>query len=158
MSSPGDPNTLSASAAGSIVQTPWYRWAQLIMGVACMALVANLQYGWTLFVSPIDAKYHWGRADIQIAFSIFVVIETWLVPIEGWLVDKFGPRPVIAGGAILAGIAWVMNSYASSLFELYTAALDAEERAARVYAGLVTRAGKLLGSEDPSAKALRRLA
>ena len=66
-----------------------------IIGVICMACVANLQYGWTLFVNPIDAKYHWGRAAIQVAFTIFVLIETWLVPVEGYLVDRFGPRWVV---------------------------------------------------------------
>jgi OFA family oxalate/formate antiporter-like MFS transporter len=142
MSSPGDSNTLATTAAAPIVQTPWYRWAQLVMGIACMALVANLQYGWTLFVNPIDTKYHWGKADIQWAFSIFVVVETWLVPLEGWLVDKFGPRPVIAGGAVLAGLAWVMNSYASSLFELYTAAVIAGVGAGCVYGTCVGNALK----------------
>jgi OFA family oxalate/formate antiporter-like MFS transporter len=63
----------------------------LILGIICMACVANLQYGWTLFVNPIEAKYHWGREAIQVAFTIFVLIETWLVPIEGYLVDRFGP-------------------------------------------------------------------
>ena len=48
-------------------------WIQLIIGVICMACVANLQYGWTLFVNPIDAKYHWGRAAIQVAFTLFVL-------------------------------------------------------------------------------------
>jgi OFA family oxalate/formate antiporter-like MFS transporter len=97
-------------------------WVQLILGVICMACVANLQYGWTLFVNPIDAKYHWGRSAIQIAFTIFVLIETWLIPIEGYLVDRFGPRWVVLGGGILVGIAWVLNSTASSLAVLYFAA------------------------------------
>jgi MFS transporter, OFA family, oxalate/formate antiporter len=87
-----------------------------------MAAVANLQYGWTLFVGPIDAKFHWGRAAIQVAFTIFVLIETWLVPVEGYLVDRFGPRAVVLGGAVLVGIAWVLNSVASSLAVLYIAA------------------------------------
>ena len=52
--------------------TRYYRWLQLVMGIVCMAMIANLQYGWTLFVDPIDAKYHWGRAAIQLAFTIFV--------------------------------------------------------------------------------------
>src|SRR5436305_14471701 len=99
-----------------------YRWGQLVMGIACMAMIANLQYGWTLFVAPMEAKNHWGLTAIQFAFSIFVVVETWLVPVEGWLVDRFGPRPVIAAGAILAGLAWVMNSYATTVTELYVAA------------------------------------
>ena len=97
-------------------------WVQLIIGVICMACVANLQYGWTLFVNPIDAKYHWGRSAIQIAFTIFVLIETWLIPVEGYLVDRFGPRWVVLGGGILVGIAWIMNSMADSLSLLYVAA------------------------------------
>jgi MFS transporter, OFA family, oxalate/formate antiporter len=97
-------------------------WVQLIIGVICMACVANLQYGWTLFVNPIDAKYHWGRAAIQVAFTIFVLIETWLIPVEGYLVDRFGPRWVVIAGGILVAIAWVMNSNASSLSVLYIAA------------------------------------
>jgi OFA family oxalate/formate antiporter-like MFS transporter len=97
-------------------------WTQLIIGVICMACVANLQYGWTLFINPIDAKYHWGRSSIQVAFSVFVVIETWLIPVEGYLVDRFGPRWVVISGAILIALAWVVNSYADSLSMLYVGA------------------------------------
>src|SRR6267142_1064813 len=79
------------------------RWGQLIFGIICMVMIANLQYGWTLFVNPIDQKYHWGRAAIQVAFTIFVLTETWLVPIEGWLVDRFGPKIVVLVGGIGAG-------------------------------------------------------
>jgi OFA family oxalate/formate antiporter-like MFS transporter len=94
-------------------------WVQLFIGVICMAAVANLQYGWTLFVNPIDAKYHWGRASIQVAFTLFVLIETWLIPVEGYLVDRFGPRWVVLAGALLVGSAWALNSVASSLPMLY---------------------------------------
>ena len=94
-------------------------WLQLAIGVICMAAVANLQYGWTLFVNPIDAKYHWGRASIQVAFTLFVLIETWLIPVEGYLVDRFGPRWVVLAGALLVGSAWALNSVASSLPMLY---------------------------------------
>jgi OFA family oxalate/formate antiporter-like MFS transporter len=114
---------MSASAntqpSASTLANPW---VQLILGVICMASVANLQYGWTLFVNPIDAKYHWGRSAIQVAFTIFVLIETWLVPVEGYLVDKFGPKWVVLGGGILVGLAWTMNSLASSLPILYFSA------------------------------------
>jgi OFA family oxalate/formate antiporter-like MFS transporter len=97
-------------------------WTQLIIGVICMAAVANLQYGWTWFVDPINAKYHWGRPAIQWAFTLFVLIETWLVPVEGYLVDRLGPRPVVIVGACLVAIAWAINSIASSLAVLYVAA------------------------------------
>ena len=97
-------------------------WMQLLIGVICMACVANLQYGWTLFVTPIDDKYHWGRAAIQVAFTLFVLVETWLIPVEGYLVDRFGPRPVVIAGAFLVAIAWALNSVAASLPVLYIAA------------------------------------
>jgi MFS transporter, OFA family, oxalate/formate antiporter len=112
-------NASSKQSAPSALANPW---VQLILGVICMASVANLQYGWTLFVNPIDAKYHWGRSAIQVAFTIFVLIETWLVPVEGYLVDKFGPKWVVLGGGILVALAWVLNSTASSLTVLYFAA------------------------------------
>ena len=97
-------------------------WVQLVIGVICMASVANMQYGWTLFVDPIDAKFHWGRPAIQAAFTLFVALETWLVPVEGYLVDRFGPRWVVLGGGILVAAAWSINSAASSLAVLYLAA------------------------------------
>jgi OFA family oxalate/formate antiporter-like MFS transporter len=132
----------SFAATSQAARSPAFRWIQLFIGIGCMALIANLQYGWTLFVNPMDAKYHWGLADIQLAFSIFVVVETWLVPVEGWLVDKFGPRPVVAGGAILAAVGWVMNSYASNLPMLYTAAVISGVGAGCVYGTCVGNALK----------------
>src|SRR5260370_38592147 len=98
-----------------------YRWVQLIIGIICMTMIANLQYGWTLFVNPMDAKYHWGRAAIQVAFSIFVLTETWLVPVEGWFVDRFGPKSVGLVGGVLVGIAWVLNAVSGTLGLLYAA-------------------------------------
>ena len=98
------------------------RWLQLVAGIICMVMIANLQYGWTLFVCPIEEKYHWGRAAIQVAFTIFVLTETWLVPVEGWLVDRFGPKIVVFVGGVLVAIAWMMNSAADTLTTLYIAA------------------------------------
>ena len=80
---------VAASSAEKVRASEGTRWGQLVFGIICMVMIANLQYGWTLFVGPIDQKYHWGRAAIQVAFTIFVLTETWLVPIEGYLIDKF---------------------------------------------------------------------
>src|SRR5690349_23719051 len=107
-----------------------------------MAMIANLQYGWTLFVPPIDDKYNWGKASIQVAFTIFVLLETWLVPLEGYLVDKYGPRLIVLIGGALCGISWVMNSFASSLAELYTAAAMGGIGAGAVYGTCVGNALK----------------
>jgi MFS transporter, OFA family, oxalate/formate antiporter len=118
------------------------RWGQLIFGIICMVMIANLQYGWTLFVIPIDQKYHWGRPAIQIAFTIFVLTETWLVPFEGYLIDKFGPRVMICGSGALVAIAWVINSVADSLFLLYVGASIGGIGAGVIYGGSVGNALK----------------
>jgi OFA family oxalate/formate antiporter-like MFS transporter len=107
-----------------------------------MVMIANYQYGWTLFVGPLDAKYHWGRASIQVAFTIFVLLETWLVPIEGYLVDRFGPRWVTVVGGVLCGIAWAINSWADSLPWLYFAAALAGIGAGGVYGTCIGNAVK----------------
>jgi MFS transporter, OFA family, oxalate/formate antiporter len=129
-------------AASAAPEGPYFRWLQLAMGIVCMAMIANLQYGWTLFVDPIDAKYHWGRAAIQLAFTLFVVTETWLVPIEAWFVDKYGPRAVIMFGGVMISVAWVLNSYADTLALLYVAAICGGIGAGSVYGTCVGNALK----------------
>jgi len=132
-----------ASTAGAGAQaSSATRWNQLIFGIICMVMIANLQYGWTLFVGPIDQKYHWGRAAIQVAFTIFVLTETWLVPIEGYLIDKFGPRVMICGSGALVAIAWVVNSVADSLLLLYVGAAIGGIGAGVIYGGSVGNALK----------------
>jgi MFS transporter, OFA family, oxalate/formate antiporter len=118
------------------------RWWQLLLGVICMAMVANLQYGWTLFVDPINQKYQWGRPAIQVAFTIFVATETWLVPIEGWFVDKFGPRIVVTVGSFFVALGWYMNSISASLEMLYAAAVVSGIGAGAVYGTCVGNALK----------------
>ena len=107
-----------------------------------MVMIANLQYGWTLFVNPIDQKYHWGRAAIQVAFTIFVLTETWLVPFEGYLIDKFGPKVMVCGSGVLVAIAWVINSMADSLFLLYLGAAIGGIGAGVIYGASVGNALK----------------
>jgi MFS transporter, OFA family, oxalate/formate antiporter len=132
---------MTINAAGTAPRSE-YRWLQLIFGIVCMVMIANLQYGWTLFVLPIDQKYHWGRAAIQVAFSIFVLTETWLVPVEGWFVDRFGPKIVVMIGGILVGVAWVLNSVANSLALLYIAAAIGGIGAGAVYGTCIGNALK----------------
>jgi len=119
-----------------------YRWLQLTIGVVCMVMIANLQYGWTFFVPDIQKKFGWDRAAIQWAFTLFVLFETWLVPIEGWFVDKYGPRIVVLFGGVLCGIGWVMNSYAETLSAFYLAQIIAGIGAGAVYGTCVGNALK----------------
>jgi MFS transporter, OFA family, oxalate/formate antiporter len=118
------------------------RWFQLVVGIVAMVMIANLQYGWTLFVDPMDARHHWGRPGIQVAFTVFVLFETWLVPFEGFLVDKLGPRFTVLGGGILVAIAWALNSVAQDLWVLYLGAVLGGLGAGAVYGTAVANALK----------------
>ena len=133
---------MAAGTAATTRASEGTRWGQLIFGIICMVMIANLQYGWTLFVNPIDQKYHWGRAAIQVAFTIFVVTETWLVPIEGYLIDKFGPKVMVCGSGVLVAIAWVINSMANSLVLLYVGAAIGGVGAGVIYGASVGNALK----------------
>lgn len=118
------------------------RWWQLLLGVICMSMIANLQYGWTLFVNPINDKYQWGRPAIQVAFTIFILVETWLVPLEGYLVDRFGPKVVGVTSGVLVAAAWMINSVADSLPLLYLGAVVGGIGAGGVYGACVGNALK----------------
>jgi OFA family oxalate/formate antiporter-like MFS transporter len=134
-----------SSTEVSAPAVPVNRWLQLVAGIFCMVMIANLQYGWTYFVDPINARFHWGRTDIQIAFTIFVATETWLVPVEGWFVDRFGPRIVVMLGGIVVAMAWTMNAYATTLPMLYVAAALSGVGAGAVYGTCVGNALKWFG-------------
>jgi OFA family oxalate/formate antiporter-like MFS transporter len=118
------------------------RWLQLILGIICMASVANLQYGWTLFVLPIEQHWGWTKAEIQFAFSIFILLETWLVPFEGAIVDRIGPRWMVLAGGICTFLAWFINSQASSLHMLYLGGAIAGIAGGAVYGTCVGNALK----------------
>src|SRR5476651_1525731 len=118
------------------------RWGQLVIGIVCMVMIANLQYGWTFFVPDIQKKFGWDRASIQWAFTLFVLFETWLVPVEGWFVDKYGPRLVVLIGGILCAIGWAINAEATSLNGYYLGMIIAGIGAGGVYGTCVGNALK----------------
>ena len=107
-----------------------------------MASVANLQYGWTLFVLPIQHQWGWSKAEIQFAFSIFILLETWLVPFEGAIVDRIGPRWMVLAGGICTFLAWFINSHASTLGMLYLGGAVAGIAGGAVYGTCVGNALK----------------
>ena len=97
---------VSSTNEATPAETPssGFRWMQLVMGIVCMAMIANLQYGWTLFVDPIDAKNPLGPRGDPARLHAFVVTETWLVPVEAWFVDKYGPRIVVMFGGVMIAL------------------------------------------------------
>jgi OFA family oxalate/formate antiporter-like MFS transporter len=98
------------------------RWVQLVAGIVVMVAIANFQYAFTLFVGPLQARHPWSRVQILDALNIFFIsAQTWLVPLEGYLAERFGPRRLLFGGGILAGLSWVINAHAASLPVLYFA-------------------------------------
>ncbi len=131
------------------ISTAWFanRWVQLLLGIVCMSMIANLQYGWTLFVEPMSMAHGWSRAAIQIAFTIFILTETWLVPVEGWIVDRIGPRKMVFVAGALCGIAWFINSQADSLALLYLGAVIGGIGAGSVYGTCMGNAVKWFGDK-----------
>src|SRR5271169_3420459 len=117
----------SRTAVSRAAATSNARWGYLAICIICMVMIANLQYGWTLFVNPINKANGWSIASIQFAFAIFIALETWLTPIEGWIVDVLGPQRgpkiMVAFGGVMVAIGWVVNSYAATLTMLYLGAI-----------------------------------
>jgi OFA family oxalate/formate antiporter-like MFS transporter len=136
----------NAAAPSSQAPSSGYRWMQLIIGVVCMAMIANLQYGWTYFVGPMSKAHSWDVGAIQIAFSIFIALETWLTPVQGWIVDTLGPqrgpRTMVAVGGIFVLLGWLINSKAASLEMLYLGAVISGIGAGGIYATCVGNAVK----------------
>jgi OFA family oxalate/formate antiporter-like MFS transporter len=98
------------------------RWVQLAAGITGMVAVANFQYSWTFFVLPIKDRHGWEKPEIQYAFYLFFVqAQTWLVPLEGYLAERFGPRKLLIGGGVLAGLGWIISAESTSLAVLYMA-------------------------------------
>src|SRR5258706_10671934 len=95
------------------------RWVQLIAGIIAMMAIANLQYAWTLFTKPIQAHLHVSLVAVQWTFTLFILLETWLVPFEGYLVDIIGPRLMLGIGSIFVALGWVGSGYAETITQLY---------------------------------------
>ena len=95
------------------------RWTQLLLGLVCMVVISSPQYVWTLFTQPLMSTAGATLAQIQITFSILIVIQTFLAPCQGLLVDRFGPRALLSVGGALTGLSWVLAARATSLAGLY---------------------------------------
>ena len=118
------------------------RWFQLVASLIAMIMIANLQYAWTLFVNPLQAGTGWKLSDIQVAFTLFILCQTWVQPLDGWLIDRLGPRGFITAAGVLCGLGWAGMGYATSLPMLYVLYCLAGTGAAFVYSGSIGSALK----------------
>jgi oxalate/formate antiporter len=132
----------TARASSAPLQVETSRWSQLVFGAACMVAASNIQYSWTQFVPEIQEAHGWERAAIQTAFSIFVVVQTWCTPFVGALIDRYGPRALVLFGGVLTGLAWVINSYATSLPGFYAGSIVGGLGVGAVYATCINNAIK----------------
>src|SRR5207342_1043908 len=118
------------------------RWFQLIASLIAMIMIANLQYAWTLFVDPLQKSTGWKLSDIQFAFTLFVLFQTWVQPLDGWLIDRLGPRGFMSAAGLLCGLGWAGLGYATSLPMLYALYCAAGMGAAFVYSASIGSALK----------------
>jgi OFA family oxalate/formate antiporter-like MFS transporter len=118
------------------------RWFQLVASLTAMIMIANLQYAWTLFVQPLRAGTGWALPDVQLAFTLFILFQTWVQPLDGWFIDRLGPRGFITAAGLLCGLGWAGMGYATSLPMLYVLYCAAGTGAAFVYSGCIGSALK----------------
>ena len=118
------------------------RWFQLVASVIAMVMIANLQYAWTFFVPPMQTSTGWKLSDIQGAFTLFILFQTWVQPLDGWLIDRLGPRGFISAAGLLCGLGWAGLGYATSLKMLYVLYCAAGIGAAFVYSASIGSALK----------------
>src|SRR4030095_7710213 len=118
------------------------RWVQLAGSVLAMLMIANLQYSWTLFVQPIRTATGWKLSDVQWAFTLYILFQTWVMPLEGWLIDRMGPRIFISDAGVLCGVGWAAIGHARTLPQLYVYYAVAGVGAAFVYSGSMATALK----------------
>jgi len=109
------------------------KWFQLVASLIVMIMIANLQYAWTLFVKPLQAGTGWKLSDIQFAFTLFILFQTWVQPFDGWLIDRLGPRGFISAAGLMCGLGWAGMGSAKSLPALYALYCLAGMGAAFVY-------------------------
>jgi OFA family oxalate/formate antiporter-like MFS transporter len=114
------------------------RWSRLVASTIAMIMIANLQYAWTFFVKPIMGATGWKLSEVQWGFTLFIAFETWMMPLSGWFMDRFGPRLFMSISAILCGVGWAGLGYAKTLPELYVLYSMAGFGAAMVYCGSTT--------------------
>ena len=108
--------TASLEARASTAST---RWIQLVLGLIAMMSISSPQYVWTLFTKPFQDSLGATLPAIQVTFTIVIVLQTWFSPVQGYLVDRFGPRLLIAVGCLLSGLGWITSAYVTSLTGLY---------------------------------------
>jgi OFA family oxalate/formate antiporter-like MFS transporter len=118
------------------------RWFQLVVSLIAMIMIANLQYAWTLFVRPLQAGTGWALTDVQFAFTLFIAFQTWVQPLDGWFIDKLGPRGFITVAGLLCGLGWAGMGSATSLPMLYVLYCTAGMGAAFVYSASIGSALK----------------
>ena len=118
------------------------RWFQLVSCVIAMVMVANFQYAWTLFVTPMREANGWSLSAVQWAFTLFILFQTWATPAAGWLIDRLGPRLFFTLAGVMAGAGWTGLGYATSLPQLYVLYSLAGIGAAIVYGGSIGSALK----------------
>jgi len=123
------------------------RWFQLCASLVAMIMIANLQYSWTLFVEPMRAATGWKLSDIQWAFTLFILFQTWVQPAQGFLIDRLGPRFFTSIAGVLCGIGWTGLGIVNSLPALYTLYVVAGIGAALIYGGCMGSALKWFTKE-----------
>jgi oxalate/formate antiporter len=108
-----------ATAPSAVTQSSGYRWFQLVLGTIAMMGVSSPQYVWTLFTGPLNQAMGTTLAEIQVTFSLLIVVSTFFSPFLAFMVDRFGPRLLFSIGALMSGGSWILSAYATDIWTIY---------------------------------------
>ena len=125
------------TASPVAANTSQKRWLILALAVVAMVCIANLQYGWTLFVNPLSTAHGWKKSEIQSAFTAFVLAQVWVVPFNGWFADRYGPKPMVALAGIAIAVGWYIDAHAGTISRLVLGEIVSGIGAGLVYGTMV---------------------
>ena len=115
---PGPTTPVAPRKRGGI----FFGWYIVAGGFVLNAILGGLMFhAFGLYVVEFVEEFGWSRTALSIAFSIQMVEAGLLGPIQGFVLDKFGPRRIMLVGITIFGIGFFMLSQINTLMEFYIA-------------------------------------
>ena len=104
------------------IRSVFYGWITVAGGFCIQLLNGGLLFhAFTAYILPLQAEFGWSRTALAGAFSMARAESGILGPIQGWFIDRYGPRPSMVLGNLLFGLGFIAFSRMRSLPTFYLA-------------------------------------
>ena len=99
----------------------FYGYWIVVAAFLCISVTSGCGfYAFSLFINPLQADFGWSRGGIMAAFTIYLLVAGVTAPSIGRLVDCYGARKVIAIGAFIVGLGFILLSLMDNLWHFYS--------------------------------------